>query len=371
MQNEFWQITQSGQQSTVQLRGQWLLVKAEEISALELEASVAANIVLDGSQLERIDTAGAMLILSRFVPVEMDWRKVQLQGFQARHLNILEIVRERLDLRKPPAKRKELSLVQTVGKSALDICRGLLELLSFLGQACSELFWGLLRPATLRVKEFFVQLEHCCLYAVPIVALVTFLIGVVIAYLYASQMEKFGANIFIADAVTVAMLRELSPLIVAIIVAGRSGSAFTAHIGTMKLNEEIDALTTLGLSPLKVLVVPRVLALIIAMPLLVFVGDLVGVFGGVLIADFYLGVTPSTFFERLDSILKLKTLLVGLCKAPVFALFIAVIGCKMGLSVENNARSVGLHTTSTVVQSIVSVILLNAAFALILVELKI
>jgi phospholipid/cholesterol/gamma-HCH transport system permease protein len=163
----------------------------------------------------------------------------------------------------------------------------------------------------------------------------------------------------------------LSPIIVAIIVAGRSGSAFTAQIGAMRINEEIDALRTLGLSAMQVLIMPRFLALVIAMPLLVFIGDVVGIAGALIVADVKLGITPVTFIERLNVVLTIKSFFVGLVKAPVFAAFIAVIGCRMGMSVEMNARSLGLSTTSTVVQSIVSVILLNAAFAVIFVELGI
>ena len=157
----------------------------------------------------------------------------------------------------------------------------------------------------------------------------------------------------------------------AIIVAGRSGSAFTAHIGTMKLNEEIDAMQTIGLSPIRVLVLPRILALMVAMPLLTFIGDVVGIFGGMLISDLRLGISMTTFLNRLQVVVPVRSFMVGLIKAPVFAIFIAVIGCRLGLTVENNARSVGLSTTATVVRSIVAVILLNAAFAVLFVELGI
>jgi phospholipid/cholesterol/gamma-HCH transport system permease protein len=171
--------------------------------------------------------------------------------------------------------------------------------------------------------------------------------------------------------VTAAVLRELSPVIVAILLAGRSGAAMTAQIGTMKVNEEIDAISVLGLSPFAVLVIPRVIALVLAMPLLVFLGDIAGLTGGMLIAKTQLGIDPHMFWERLQSVLNMKTLLVGLGKAPVFALFIGLIACRMGLSVERDARSVGEHTTSTVVQSIVMIIIINAIFAVIFVDLDI
>ena len=202
-----------------------------------------------------------------------------------------------------------------------------------------------------------------CLNAIPVVALVTLLIGVVIAYLLGLQAEQFGANIFVVDGVGIGATREFAPIIVAVIVAGRSGAAFTAQLGSMRLTEETDAIRTLGLSPLDVLVLPRVIALMIAMPLLVFVGDVMSLVGAMLIAQPMLDITPTTFVARLRDTLDISHPLVGLAKAPVFALVIAVIGCRMGMSVERDTRAVGMATTSTVVQSIVSVILLDAAFA--------
>jgi phospholipid/cholesterol/gamma-HCH transport system permease protein len=198
-----------------------------------------------------------------------------------------------------------------------------------------------------------------------------FLLGVVFAYLLGVQAQKFGANIFVVDGVTAAVLRELSPVIVAILVAGRTGAAITAQLGTMKVNEEIDALSVLGLSPIAVLVVPRMLALILALPLLVFVGDVAGLLGGMLVAKSQLGLEFSQFWARLDNVVQIKTVLVGMGKAPVFAVFIGLIACRMGMTVARDARSVGLHTTSTVVQSIVAVIMLNAIFAVAFTELGI
>jgi phospholipid/cholesterol/gamma-HCH transport system permease protein len=206
--------------------------------------------------------------------------------------------------------------------------------------------------------------------AIPVVALVSFLIGLVIAYLLGLQAEQYGANIFVVDGVALGLAREFSPLIVATIVAGRSGAAFTAQLGTMKLTEEIDAIRTLGLSAEQVLVVPRVLALVVSLPLLAFVGDVMGTLGAMVIAERMLDITPSTYLNRLHDALSPRHFVIGLVKAPAFALFIAVIGCRMGLSVSRDTRSIGINTTSTVVQSIVAVILLDALFAVLLQELE-
>jgi phospholipid/cholesterol/gamma-HCH transport system permease protein len=191
----------------------------------------------------------------------------------------------------------------------------------------------------------------------------------VFAYLLGMQASQYGANIFVVDGVAIGMTRELAPLLVAIIMAGRSGAAFTAQLGTMKLTEEIDAIRTLGLSPVAVLVLPRVFALMIAMPLLTFVGDVASIGGAMLVAGPMLDIPPPVFLDRLHTALATRHVIVGLAKAPVFALFIAVIGCRMGMDVSRDTRAIGTSTTSTVVQCIVAVILLNAAFAVTLQQL--
>ena len=195
--------------------------------------------------------------------------------------------------------------------------------------------------------------------------------GVVLTYQIALQLSSYNADIYIVDITGMVILREFGPLITAIIAAGRTSTSFTAQIGTMKLNEEIDAITTFGLSPMRVLVLPRVLALMLVMPLLVFIGDVTGILGSMLIADLKLNITGITFIERLRVVLTVKSFFVGLIKAPVFAMFIGIIGCRLGMKVEDNARSVGLNTTATVVESIVAVILLNAGFAILFSQLKI
>jgi phospholipid/cholesterol/gamma-HCH transport system permease protein len=234
---------------------------------------------------------------------------------------------------------------------------------NYFGAAVVGLVRSLVNPRAIRVRELTTQFEHVCLNAIPVIALVTLLIGIVVAYLLGLQAEKYGANIFVVDGVGIGATREFAPIIVAVIVAGRSGAAFTAQLGAMRLTEETDAILTLGLSPIDVLVLPRVIALMIAMPLLVFIGDVMSLLGAMLIAQPMLDITPTTFVERLRDSLEIKHVYVGLIKAPVFALVIAVIGCRNGMSVERDTRAVGMATTSTVVQSIVSVIMLDAGFA--------
>ncbi|HSQ70885.1 MAG TPA: ABC transporter permease, partial [Rubrivivax sp.] len=228
----------------------------------------------------------------------------------------------------------------------------------------------LARPRRLRLRELTVQLEQTGLNAIPVVSLVTLLIGVVITYLLGLQAEKYGANIFVVNGVGIGATREFAPIIVAIIVAGRSGAAFTAQLGSMRLTEEIDAIRTLGLSAMQVLVLPRVLALMLSLPLLVFVGDVMSLVGAMLVAGPMLGITPVAFLARLNEALDISHVLVGLAKAPAFALAIAVIGTHMGMTVGRDTGAVGAATTSTVVQSIVAVILLDAGFALLMQALE-
>jgi phospholipid/cholesterol/gamma-HCH transport system permease protein len=371
--HSFMSLERSGDNSILRPSGIWKLVNAESIDheIQELNSSKGISVVLDGSSLDELDTCGAMLLKRTLVRLGCDVANVSLVNFKQKHQGIVGLVKDRLAAQEKLGIVHRLSVLQVIGRAALAFYNHTTSFISFLGEAVWQLQLTILKPKLFRIKECVVQLERVGVDAIPVVCLVTGLIGVVLAYLFAEQLKKYGGNIFIVDGVSIAMCRELSPLIVAIVLAGRSGSAFTAQLGTMKINEEIDAMVTLGLSPMQVLVLPRIFALVITMPLLVFVGSAAGTLGGMFIANLSLGLTTATFIARLQVALPLKMVWVGLGKAPVFAAVIALIGCRMGLTVENNARSVGLHTTSTVVQSIVAVILIDAAFAVIFQELGI
>jgi phospholipid/cholesterol/gamma-HCH transport system permease protein len=324
---------------------------------------------LDGSALEDIDTAASLLVLCELEDAGADIPALELRGFDARQARIVEVVRNRFADTAVTAAPRPLSPLAQFGKAAAGIGELLLGHVEFLGRTLSEIARVLVRPHTLRVHELFAQLGQVGVNAIPVIALVTFLIGVVMAYMLGLQAEKYGANIFVVDGVALGITREFSPLIVATIMAGRSGAAFTAQLGTMKLTEEIDAIRTLGLSSPQVLVVPRVLALVLTLPLLVFVGNIAGLAGAMTMSGLTLDITPPTFMERLHVALAPRHYVIGLAKAPVFGLFIAIIGCRMGLSVSRDTRAIGINTTSTVVQGIVAVILLDAVFAVIFQEL--
>jgi phospholipid/cholesterol/gamma-HCH transport system permease protein len=244
--------------------------------------------------------------------------------------------------------------------------RGLIRLsgmLSFIGESALILLRSLLQPRRIRWRPILHNLQSAGFEALPIVGLLSFLMGVVIAYQGADQLQQFGANIFIVDLVGLSMLRELSPLLTAIIVAGRSGSAYAAQIGTMKVTEEIDALRTIGVGPTELLVLPKMLALIIALPLLTVYADVTGVLGGMLMASSKLGVSFDVFLDRLGDAVSLSSFLTGIGKAPVFAVIIALVGCYQGFQVSGSADSVGRQTTVSVVQSIFLVILADALFS--------
>ena len=357
--------------AVLHLSGTWRLAALPVIYDLLAGLDLPKEVSLEGSAVTEIDTAAALALLSRLHAAGADPTRVRLAGFSGNEARIVEQVSRRFDDTQAPARLKREGLVTYLGEQTVAIIDLILGHLNFLGMVFVGLAKVVLKPTALRQREFTVQLEQVCLNAIPVVALVTLLIGVVVAYLLGLQAEQYGANIFVVDGVGIGATREFAPIIVAVIVAGRSGAAFTAQLGSMRLNEETDAIQTLGLSPLDVLVLPRVLALMMALPLLVFVGDVMSIAGAILIADPMLDITPHTFLARLQENLAIKHVYAGLIKAPVFALFIAVIGCRMGMTVERDTRALGLATTSTVVQSIVAVILLDAAFAVLFQELGI
>src|ERR1044071_7986896 len=356
-----------GDASVLYLRGAWRLAHLGAISQALKSLPIAGRgrFVLDGSGLKELDTSAGFILYRHLVGAGCTESTVSARGFDPRQRKLLRLIHERMTCPPSAARSMHLGLVQRVGAATVALGRQLRTHSAFGGVVVLEVLGLLRRPGRFRAKETVAQFEAVGLDAIPIVALVTFLIGVVFAYLLGVQAQRYGANIFVVDGVGLAMCRELSPLLAAVIVAGRSGAAFTAQLGTMKVQEEIDAISTLGLSPVQVLVIPRLAAIVVALPLLAFVGDAAGIGGGMVVAALQLGISPAAFLERLHATLPENYLIIGLAKTPVFAAFIGLIACRMGLLVARDARSVGINTTSTVVQSIVWVIVLDAVFAVV------
>ena len=359
--------------SVLYLAGPWrlahLVAIAQALGSLRL--GLEKRFILDGSRLTELDTAAGFTLFRHLAGLGCTEAMVSARGFDPRYGRLLKLVHENMKCPPAAAHSEHLALVQRVGAAAIGIARLLKTHNAFLGAVVLEMLGLARRPGRFRVRETVSQFDAVGLDAIPVVALVTFLIGVVFAYLLGVQAQRYGASIFVVDGVGLAVTRELSPLLAAVIVAGRSGAAFTAQLGTMKVQEEIDAIRTLGLSPIQVLVIPRLAAIMVALPFLAFVGDVAGIAGGMLVAALQLGISPAAFVERLHATLPASYLVIGIAKTPVFAAFIALVACRMGLAVTRDARSVGVSTTSTVVQSIVWVIVLDAAFAVLFQYLEI
>jgi phospholipid/cholesterol/gamma-HCH transport system permease protein len=360
------------QGDTLRLSGDWRLASIGPIEAsLAALPALRPVVAVDAAELLALDTAGALTLLRHLRCRGLDPEQVAFESLAADHRRVVALVRERLPAHDAGPRQRARNPLAALGASASEIARLLAGHLNFLGAVAAGIGATLLHPRRLRLRELAAQFSHTTLTALPVVALVTFLIGVVFAYLLGLQAERYGAGIFVVDGVALGMAREFSPIIVAVIIAGRSGAAFTAQLGTMRLTEETDAIRVLGLSPMDVLVLPRVLALVAGLPLLVFVGNIMGNLGAMAMTAANLGIPPPVYLERLHIALAPRHFIVGLVKAPVFALFIAVIGVRMGMTVSRDTRAIGISTTSTVVQGIVSVILLDAFFAVLFQELDI
>lgn len=344
--------------------GYWTLAGIEVFDPRQLPSPPPSGaLTLDGSDIQAIDTAGALQLLNLLATLERGGRQVQLVGLEE-HRELLELVRERRAAAgKLPPPSPAPNWLERLGRNVWYHLRHGGDFLSFVGEAALALMWLISHPHRFRWRALFGNIETAGVYALPIIALLAFMMGVVIAYQGGRQLEFYGANIFIVEMVSLTMLRELAPLITAIIVAGRTGSSYTAQIGTMQVTEEVDALRTIGIPPMHLLVLPKLLALVIALPLLTLFADALSVFGGMVVAQTMLDVSYSDFLARFPKVVTLTSFLIGIGKAPVFAIIIALIGCYQGLQIRGGADSVGRQTTVSVVQSIFLVIAADALFS--------
>jgi phospholipid/cholesterol/gamma-HCH transport system permease protein len=349
--------------------GAWTIAESarldRELSGLELGGG--GDIAIDGSKISRLDSAGAWLLLRTRKALEAAGAKVSSFNLPELYEPLLKSLdqerkAEPIRSRIPHGFRGRLF---RIGRAVMHAYGQSISMLGYLGRVTVETGEAIAKPKhKFRIAAMFHQVEETGINALPIVGLLAFLIGVVLAYQGADQLKRFGAEIFTINLLGVGVLREIGGLITAIIVAGRSGSAFTAQIGTMRVNEEIDAMQTMGLNTVDTLVLPRIIGLVIALPLLTFYSDIMGLLGGAMMCYFQLGITIPAFLRQLNEAITVNTLLVGLIKAPVFAFVISLVGCYEGFQVERNAASVGMLTTRSVVEGIFLVIVLDAAFSI-------
>jgi phospholipid/cholesterol/gamma-HCH transport system permease protein len=322
---------------------------------------------LDLGELKNLDTPGALFLCG------LRSQGVELTGVSKDQQALLDLIAG-LDLKplpKPVAVPRWRQLIIDLGKGADAAGHDTFDIISFVGRAASAIGRALLHPRHLRLPSISRHVRDTGIHALPIIALLAVMISIVIGYQSVAQLRPYGGEDFMINLVAVSMLREMGVLITAIMVAGRSGAAFAAEIGVMKAREEVDALKVMGLDPLEMLVVPRLIALVITLPLLTFMSDIMGLFGGGLVARFLLDVSPLQYLDRVQHAVAVDDLLVGLIKAPVFGFLIGIIGCMHGLRVSGSAESVGAETTRAVVKAIFVVIVLDALFSILFEKLGI
>ena len=358
----------------LRLSGRWTIGAPgleRQADALLAAAQARRSIVLDLTALEAMDTAGAWLIDRTRNAVTTTGGQTALEGAHGEYMILLEEARYRtFEKIEPPRGSALVTLLTDVGKAVVGVVDDLYAGVAFLGQIMTALLRIMFKPARLRTTSVVFHLDSFGLRALPIIALINFLVGCIVAQQGIFQLQRFGAATFAVDLIGILVLRELAVLLTSIMVAGRSGSAITAEIGAMKMREEIDALRVMGLDPVEVLVVPRFLALLIALPLLTFVADMAAIFGGLLVGWIYGGISPEIFLSRLQNAIALNTFLVGLIKAPFMATVIALISAVEGFAVQGSAESLGKRVTASVVKAIFMVIVVDGLFAMFFAAIK-
>ncbi|WP_425348907.1 ABC transporter permease [Methylocapsa aurea] len=358
-----------GQRPSVRASGSWTAAHAEalerKIDALEIDAQRPGSLDIDIAGIGELDTFGAWLL-------ERLTRNFAKQGFDARLVEVPARFRDLLDEihacgRDQPVLQRQnpiLAKLEGLGVAATEFGQDLVRLIDLSGRLCLVMALILRHPRRFRLTSAVHHLDRVGWQALPIIFLITLLIGAIIAQQGIFHFRKFGAGDYVVDLVGILVLREIGVLIVAIMVAGRSGSSYTAELGSMKMREEIDALRTMGLDPVEVLMLPRIVALVCALPILAFFGSMCALYGGGLVAWLYGGMSPEIYIARLKEAVSVKHFEVGMIKAPFMALVIGLVACSEGMQVAGSAESLGLKTTASVVKSIFLVIVLDGFFAI-------
>jgi phospholipid/cholesterol/gamma-HCH transport system permease protein len=364
-------IDGQGQAATLRLSGSWTADHASELEAQLAKAFAAGRqrdaslpVRIDCAGLVALDTVGAWLI-SRAGMTSANGHPTQIIGLKGDQRHLIEEVSQ-VDCAAPPARPSAgaYAMLSDIGKGVTNAGQDVSNGIGFFGEIIAVFGRLLVGRAKLRPASVIHQLELVALRGVPIIALISFLVGAIVAQQSIFQLQRFGTTQFVADLIGVLVLRELAVLLTSIMVAGRSGSSFTAELGSMKMREEVDALQTMGLDPVEVLVLPRVIALIIGLPLLTFLSSMCHIAGAAIVAQFYGGVSYEVFFSRIQNIIGVNTFMVGMIKAPFMAFVIGLIACIEGFAVRGSAESLGQHTTASVVKAIFVVIIVDGLFAM-------
>jgi len=354
------------EQGVLRLTGAWLTPALTPVEReLAAFAPPAGQVRIEAGGLDALDTAGALLLHRLRRDLGRRGKPVDLVGLAGHQQALLDLIAAREEAAGAVPARERPRVFEALGLATAAAAREGLAMMSFLGVTALALLGALLRPTRLRGRAILAVLQNDGVGAMPVLGMLSFLLGVVIAYQSGIQLRLYGGNLYVVDLVSLTVLRELGPLMTAIVVAGRSGSAYTAQIGTMQVTEEVDALRSIGVSPMELLVLPKVIGLIIALPLLTVFADVVAIFGGMVMAEVMLDVSFDTFLARIPEAVWPSSFFTGVGKAPVFAAVIATVGCYQGFQVRGGADSVGRHTTTSVVQAIVLVIVADAAFSVV------
>ncbi|WP_373069314.1 ABC transporter permease [Sulfurimonas sp.] len=356
---------------TLKFKGEFNLYKVSNYEAKIKSINYTSfnNIVIDLNDLTFFDTTAAIFLEKFMKSLETQHISFELLCNSDDILDTINLVKKYSST--PSKKKKKKSFLEAIGKRAYNNFLGFMSFFAFLGKLFSTKLHLVKNLHSIRYKETAFEINESAVKALGIIALTSFLIGLVVAYQGAYQLKTYGANIFIVDMLGISIMRELAPIITAIVIAGRSGSAYTAQIGAMKITEELDAMRTMGFDPYLFLVLPRIIALMIMMPILIFISDIMAIIGGMIVANIDLDITVNMFLDRFLVAIDVRHFYVGIVKGPFFAFLIATIAIYRGMAVKDDTQSIGFNTTKSVVESIFAVIMCDAIFSIIFTNLGI
>jgi phospholipid/cholesterol/gamma-HCH transport system permease protein len=355
---------------TIEIKGIWKYDTLDDkIKLLKTAEDIAANSTVSFNflALQNMDSSGIILLIRTIKLLESKQCIIQYENMEKKYENMLQLYLKNY-VHKEVQEAKEVGFLEEIGTFVINYVKNIKNFLYFLGHLFAHFLYLLMHPSQIRFKATIVQIEIAAIHILPIVALALFLVGFVTAYQGAEQLGRFGANIIVIEMSTMSMFREIAPFLAAVIVAGRSASSFTAQLGTMKITEEISAMKTMGLNPDIFLMLPRIFALVIIMPLIVFFADMASLAGEMVIVKLHMGVSYTQFLDRIYEYVEIRHIMLGLLKAPLFGLLIGIIGCYRGLQVKSGT-DIGKYTTKSVVDSIFWLIIINALISLLSIEL--